>query len=448
MAQGEALDATGRLCIFWIPPNGTSPPGGLSLKKSITVSQIAAVAAGNALEFYDFTTFAFFAIQIGQSFFPSSDDSGKLLLSLATFGVGFLTRPLGGVVIGNLGDRWGRKPAMLLCFGLMGLAILGLALTPSYSRIGIAAPFLVVGFRLLQGFALGGEVGPATAFLMEAAPVERRGLYVSMQFATQNLSIMAAGMVGLILSNAMSAQQLSDWGWRIAMLLGTLVVPLGFFLLNRLPETFHLDHAAPRTKITRVHLRVAVLGIFMLACGTISTYTMNYLVTYGTHTLGLPPRQAFGATVTTGLLGMLCNPIGGVASDRFGRKPVMLVAVALLLLAALPCFIAMTVFKTPLSLYAGGAVMAAFVGISLPPMLIAVSESLPQSLRSGGIGTVYALSITIFGGSAQFVVTWLIGVLHTPLAPGFYLSAATILGLAAIILMHETAPAIAHSSEP
>src|SRR5580698_1211365 len=166
----------------------TAPP------KPLSLPQLGAVVAGNALEFYDFLTFSFFAVQIGAVFFPSRDATGSLLLTLATFGVGFLTRPLGGALIGPLGDRIGRKPAMLFSFGLMGCCIAGLALTPSYASIGIAAPILVVFFRLLQGFALGGEVGPATAFLLEAAPIDRRGFYTSFQNATQGLSILVSGI--------------------------------------------------------------------------------------------------------------------------------------------------------------------------------------------------------------------------------------------------------------
>src|ERR1700691_5436047 len=152
----------------------------------LPLRSVLAVGVGNALEFFDFLTFSFFAIPIGPCFFPQSQTSHGLLYSLATFGVGFLTRPLGGVVIGMYGDRVGRKPAMLLSLALMGASILGVALTPSYARIGIAAPILLVIFRLVQGFALGGEVGPSTAFLVEAAPPNRRGFYVSLQYMTQD----------------------------------------------------------------------------------------------------------------------------------------------------------------------------------------------------------------------------------------------------------------------
>src|SRR5208282_1498286 len=170
---------------------GTSATG-----RSVPARYIAAVVVGNALEFYDFLTYAYFAVYIGRAFFPSTDPTASLLASLGTFGVGFVTRPIGGLVIGRIGDRLGRKPAMILSFSLMGVAMTGLALTPPHSMIGIAAPMLVIFFRMLQGFALGGEVGPTTAFLLEAAPLERRGFYTAFQYWTQDLSIMISGLVG------------------------------------------------------------------------------------------------------------------------------------------------------------------------------------------------------------------------------------------------------------
>ncbi|HWY62262.1 MAG TPA: MFS transporter [Rhizomicrobium sp.] len=399
------------------------------------MSQLAAVVAGNALEFYDFLIFGFFAVQIGKTFFPAAGDTGGLLLTLATFGVGFLTRPLGGVVIGSMGDRLGRKPAMLLSFGLMGASIVGLALTPAYASIGIAAPILAVLFRLLQGFALGGEVGPSTAFLMEAAPPGKRGLYVSLQSTTQQAAILTAGLVGLALSNLMSVAALEAWGWRIAMLMGAAIVPFGLMIRRRLPETLAEGSETKLPRLTRQQAWQALCGVFILAASTISTYMMNYMVTFGTHTLGLAPRIAFGATVVTGLCGMLFGPVGGWLSDRFGRKKMMLVSLTLLLAATLPCFMVIVATRAPLALFAGTAVMATLLALSTTTILVIVSENLPAASRSGGIGIIYALAISVFGGTAQFVVTWLIDALASPLAPAWYMSGAIVIAIAAMLAM-------------
>ena len=246
---------------------------------SIRYRHIAAVVVGNALEFYDFITYAFFAVYIGREFFPSESHSSSLLLALATFGAGFLTRPVGGIVIGAMGDRLGRRPAMIFSFSLMGVAIAGLALTPSYAAIGLAAPLLVLLFRLLQGFALGGEVGPTTAFLIEAAPAARRGFYCSLQFATQWAAALTAGIVGVVLARLLSAAELQHWGWRVAMLLGASIVPFGLAIRGSLPETLLEGNDTTSGRIAvhtrlRPHLRVIVLGLVLLATATIGTFSL------------------------------------------------------------------------------------------------------------------------------------------------------------------------------
>ncbi|HWM60769.1 MAG TPA: MFS transporter [Rhizomicrobium sp.] len=414
----------------------TAPP------KVLSLPQLGAVVAGNALEFYDFLTFGFFAVQIGAVFFPGHDATGRLLLTLATFGVGFLTRPLGGAVIGPLGDRLGRKPAMLFSFGLMGLSIVGLALTPSYASIGWYAPLLVVLFRLLQGFALGGEVGPTTAFLMESAPLHRRGLYVSLQNATQYFSTLCAGLVGLALANWLSPQDLTAWGWRVAFLLGAAVVPFALIMRKNLPETLPqtVQAETQRQRLSRPQLWLGLLGLCTLASLTIATYTMNYMGTFGMHSLGIPASKAFGATVAVGVCATAGALLGGFLSDRLGRKPVMIGGSLLLLLLGLPCFAVMSQVKSVFALLAGSGLMAVATGLYAPAILVGLSESLPTSLRAGSLGILYALAISCFGGSAQFVVTWLIDVTGSPLAPAWYMSGAVLLGLAGMIGMRETAP--------
>jgi MFS family permease len=403
--------------------------------------RVLAVGIGNALEFYDFLTFSFFAIQIGHTFFPATQTSHGLLYSLATFGVGFATRPLGGILIGRYGDRAGRKPAMMLSFGLMGVAILGLALTPSWNQIGIAAPIILVGFRLIQGFALGGEVGPSTAFMIEAAPPNRRGLYVSLQNATQALAILAAGVVGLSLSAELSPAALDSWGWRVAFLLGLAVVPVGLYVRGRLPETLH--QAEVRTgppPPRRVPTRVFVLGLLMLAQATITTYVISYMTTYAQDSLGLTAKIAFGATVVSGGCHLCVAPVSGILSDRFGRKPVMLFGLAMLVVFAVPCFAAIDHWRGAVSLYLATAALATFASLANVPVLVTITESLPKAVRSGALATIYALAIATFGGTAQFVIKWLGEATGSNLAQAWYLTAALVVGGAAAMMMRESAP--------
>jgi len=418
-------------------------PAGAPDIPRLPASHVAAVVIGNALQFYDFLTYAFFATQIGRTFFPSHDASTSLLASLATFGAGFLTRPVGAVVIGGMGDRIGRKPAMILSFGLMGLAIVGLALTPSYAAIGIAAPIAAIAFRLLQGFALGGEVGPSTAYLIEAAPPSRRGFYVSLQYATQDAAVLAAGLIGLWLANALSAQALDAWGWRIAFLAGAVIVPFGLMMRRRLTETLHEGVVLPiDNEFTgfRGYAKVAFLGLAMLGSGTIVSYVMSYMTTYATTTLHMASNLAFAATVTLGLCGVVFDTPGGWLSDRFGRRPVMMIPWVLLLLATLPSFWVISHYRTSWALLGATAVLATLASIGASSVLITITESLPRRVRSGALATIYALAISSFGGSTQFIIAWLTSVTHDPLAPAWYMAGAVALGLIAMSMMAETAP--------
>ncbi len=402
-------------------------------------AQVAAVAAGNALEFYDFVTYAFFAVQIGRTFFPSHSPDASLLASLATFGAGFLTRPLGAFVIGRMGDRHGRKPAMLLSFGLIGIAVVGLALTPSYGRIGIAAPVLAIGFRMLQGFALGGEVGPSTAFLIEAAPPLRRGLYTSLQAMSADAAVLVAGLVGVMLSSLMDGPALDAWGWRIALLLGASIIPFGLRLRRTLDETLRSRDtvAAPHRESL---VRVAVLGVALLAGATTTNYILDYLTTYAATALRMPTRLAFGATVIVGLCGVVCDPLGGWLSDRFGRKPLLIVPACLLLVLVFPCFWMLDRARSPLALYGAAGLLATCSTLSTVSMIVVITESLPQATRSVGLGLIYAVAISVFGGSAQFLVAWLITVTGNPLAPAWYMTGGVLVGLSAMLSLRETAP--------
>jgi MFS transporter, MHS family, citrate/tricarballylate:H+ symporter len=411
----------------------------------LPLRKVTAVGIGNALEFYDFLTFSFFAIQIGSCFFPESQTSHGLLYSLATFGIGFLTRPLGGIVIGTYGDRAGRKPAMVLSFGLMGAAILGLALTPSYAQIGIAAPILLVTFRLIQGFALGGEVGPSTAFLVEAAPPHRRGFYVSVQYMTQDLAVLAAGLVGFMLTTWLSPAALDAWGWRAALLIGTAVVPIGLYMRHNLPETID-DRQVTTAEQRHVPARLVVLALMLMMSATIYLFGLDYITTYAQDSLHMTPALAFGATVVIGLCAVIADPISGLLSDRIGRKPVMLGAVVILVLLLVPAYMVMIKLPSVAVVYGAIAILAVLQAFLTAPALITITESLPKAVRSGALAIIYAVATSVFGGTTQFAIKELTDLTGSPLAPAWYMSGAVVIGGIAMALMPESAPVKARRS--
>jgi len=391
---------------------------------------------GNMLEFYDFVTYSFFAIQIGRTFFPSHSQFASLMLSLATFGAGFVTRPIGALVIGAYSDRVGRRPAMILSFTMMGSAIIALAVTPSYDAIGIAAPILVIVVRLVQGFSLGGEVGPTTAYLMEAAAVGRRGLAVSCQPASQQIAATAGALVGVVLSEVMTSEALDSYGWRIAFLIGAITLPFGLWMRTRLPETLGNSLGAMRANV-----RVMILGLLILASGTIITYVTQYMTTYAENTLHVATDLAFATTVVSNGLGIVAALYGGWLADRAGRWPVMVWPQLAALLLTYPVFLWIVDTRSAFALLGGLGVLSLVGTIPYSAFYVALAEGLPKNIRGGAFATIYAVAIATFGGTAQLIVTWLIHATGNALAPAWYMMFATAVGLVAMTMMRETAPA-------
>lgn len=401
---------------------------------------VLAAAVGNGLEFYDFVTFAFFAIQIGKTFFPSGDPFTSLMGSLATFGIGFLARPLGAWVLGGYADRHGRKPAMLISMVLMGCGILLLALTPGYAQIGAAAPVIAVIARLIQGFALGGEVGSATSYMLEAVPSHRRGLATSLQGVSQALAVAAGSGVGLLLSIVLDAAELAAYGWRIALLLGALIVPFALVIRRSLPETLGRPETADTAEPAAGYGRVVVLGLVMIGAGTIATYIFTYMATFGQNTLKLPPSVAMAGQFGNSAVQVFAMLAGGWLSDRFGRKPMMIWPQIAFLALVIPGFHWIVATHSSTAFITTNVALAACCFMSNGPAYAAINEALPRAVRARGFALIYSLPVTILGGTTQLVVTWLLKTTGDPMAIAWYLCGVSLVGLVAMILMRETAP--------
>ena len=410
--------------------------------RRMKIIHVAAVAAGNGLEFFDFILYSTFAIYIGKAFFPSHNPTISLLLSLATFGIGFITRPIGGLVLGRLGDQVGRTRAMMISFMLTAVGVFGIAVTPGYAQIGIAAPILVILARLVQGFALGGEVGPSTAYMIEAAPENRRGLFGGLQSGSQGVALMAASLVALVLATLMTPAALQDWGWRIGFAIGLAIVPFGVLVRRSLPESApHLVAPQSQPRPEPTPWRVVVLGLMLLTNGTISTYVGAYMTTYAMDTLHIGAQGAFGSGVINGVCSLVFVPLGGWLSDLLGRRVMLLGGLLVSAAATIPAYMMVIAHPTPLVLDLVVAAIAIPSSLGGAAILTSLTESLPPRIRSLSIGLIYAVAISIFGGTTQLIIAWLIHQTGQPLAPAYYRVAASAIGLLAVLYLPESAPA-------
>jgi MFS family permease len=408
-------------------------------QKRVSASVVAATVAGNAIEFYDFLCFAFFAVYIAKAFFPGADPFYDLLKTLAVFWSGFLFRPIGGIVIGAFADRAGRRPAMLLTIALITIGTMGLALVPSYATIGSAAPVLLVICRIIQGFALGGEVGPASVFLMEAAPPEKRGFYVSWQIASQGLAVMAGGGLGVALSVLLSPQQLADWGWRVPFLLCLALVPLAFYLRTDMPETLTERQQAPASQQRLAGVAGYIsLGVLLIIGGTVSTYVGNYMATYAINTLKLPATLSLSATLIGGASTFVFALVGGWLGDIYGRKALVFWPRIALAILIVPLFLLLSEAPSVATLWLATIVTNALTALSAGIGLVILPELLPKRARATGFAVSYAIGVSLFGGSTQMVITWLIHAMNSPVAPAWYVVLTSLITIGALLALPET----------
>jgi MFS family permease len=402
--------------------------------------QVTAAVLGNALEFYDFTVYGAFAVFIGRAFFPTGNPYASLMLSVATFGIGFVTRPLGGAVIGAYADRAGRKPAMTLTIWLMALGSAMIGLLPTYDQIGYAAPVLLVVARLIQGFSTGGEMGPATTFLVEAAPRARRALFGSWQFASQNLGSVVAGIVGVLLAQFLPAPGMDSWGWRIPFLLGIIIAPVGIYIRNNLEETLDTGKAHESGKAVLAdlfgrHKLPLVLCFLLISGGTITQYFFIYMTTYAIQTLKLPATVALLVNLTIGISGAVFALLGGVLGDRFGIKVTAVWPRVLLIAALYPAMLLVVEHREALTFLSMTAALMALQALSAGVGIVLIPRCFPALVRTAGLAIAYAVGVTVFGGTAQLIFTWLIERTGDPLSPVWWVIASNILTVAATILL-------------
>jgi MFS family permease len=417
-------------------------PGELSKSRDKRVTNVVAAVLGNALEFYDFTVYAAFATTLALAFFPTTNPQVGLLLSVATFGIGFFARPLGAILIGAYSDRFGRKPAMTLTILLMALGSGMIGLLPTYATAGIIAPILLVAARLIQGFSAGGEMGPATTFLIESAPRGQRAFYGSWQLASQNMGSIVSGLVGVSLALMLPTGAADAWGWRVPFLLGILIAPVGFFIRRNLDETLDAEEAlgSMRAVISEVvggHWREIGLCIALIAGGTISQYFFLYATTYAIKSLQF--SQSIGMTVnlTAGIVGAIFSVVGGLLGDRFGVKLVAIAPRIAMTLLLYPAMLLVISSGSPWVFVAVIAVMMAFHGMSSGCGILLIPMIFPPSIRTSGLSISYGLGVTLFGGTALLVFQAIINQTGDKLSWIWYIIVMSLVSLVATFAIRE-----------
>jgi MHS family proline/betaine transporter-like MFS transporter len=405
---------------------------------------IAATTVGTALEFYDFTIYSFFAIQIGQLFFPGASPVNQFLLSIGVFGVGFVVRPLGGIVIGAYADRVGRKKAMVLTIMMMALSCAMIACAPTYAVAGMAAPLIVLAARLIQGFAAGGEFGPGTTLLVEYATDQTRAFFASWNFAATALGLALGALVATLVNVALPKQAVLEWGWRLPFLLGIVAAPAGMLIRRRLEETLvNSAPGAPRPEgalkaALTTHLKLTILGTFAELGGSVSVYiTAFFLPSHAIRALHLSPTAAVTSGVVSSLVLFVAAPLTGKLADRFTRKRVLVISRVIMLLAVYPAFAFLGNHPSMTALCIVSGLLAVFVAGQIVPVLVMIPELFPKHVRATGIALTYVVSASFFGGFSPFIASWLVAKTGNPLAPAWYVAAACAISLVPVFWLKD-----------
>ncbi|MGO4328458.1 MFS transporter [Cupriavidus sp. 2TAF22] len=400
------------------------------------------VVSGNFLEMYDFMVYGFYAAAIAKTFFPSGNEFASLMLSLATFGAGFLMRPLGAIVLGAYIDHHGRRKGLILTLVLMALGTLLIACVPGYASIGVAAPLLVLAGRLLQGFSAGVELGGVSVYLAEIAKPGKKGFYVAWQSASQQVAVIFAGLLGVILHSLLSPEQMGEWGWRVPFLIGCLIVPFLFLIRRSLEETEEFKTRKHRPSISEIYRsmaenwRIIVAGCLLVVMTTVSFYMITaYTPTFGKTVLKLDDVDNLVVTICIGLSNFIWLPLMGAVSDRVGRKPLLIIFTIATLVTAYPA-VSWLVAEPSFSRLLMVELWLSFLyGSYNGAMVVTLTEVMPPAVRTAGFSLAYSLATALFGGFTPAISTYLIHSTGNKAAPGLWLMFAAACGLVATLVI-------------
>ncbi|MBB2987600.1 MHS family proline/betaine transporter-like MFS transporter [Terracoccus luteus] len=407
---------------------------------------VAASFIGNFVEWFDYAVYGYLSVTIASVFFPDEDRQAALLLTFALFGVSFLVRPLGGFVWGHIGDRVGRRTALSWSIVIMSLATFCIAFLPSYATAGIWAPILLLLVRIVQGFSASGEYAGASAFLVEYAPANRRGLFAAVVPASTAAGLLLGSLLAALLSALLDSEQMQSWGWRLPFLLAAPMGLIGRYIRTKLEDTPAFRELAaeddvvkaPARELFTAHWRVLLLAVGAVLLNAVGFYViLSYMPTYLSEEIGLDATKSYLATTVALVTYIGFILLTGMASDRFGRKKVLIAASVLFIVATVPAFTLLNTdsFVTILLVQILLGAMLTLNDGTLPSFL---AELFPTTNRYSGFAVSFNISNALFGGTAPFVATWLIASTGSDLAPAFYLMVAAAISLVAVALARET----------
>ncbi|BCZ77069.1 MFS transporter [Paraburkholderia terrae] len=408
------------------------------------VRTVFRVVSGNFLEMYDFMVYGYYAAAIAKTYFPSGNEFASLMLSLSVFGAGFLMRPLGAIVLGAYIDHHGRRKGLILTLALMALGTLTVASIPGYATIGVLAPVLVLIGRLLQGFSAGVELGGVSVYLSEIATKGNKGFYCSWQSGSQQVAVVFAALIGVILNRMLPADQMTSWGWRVPFLIGCLIVPFLFIIRRSLKETDEFLAKKHRPSVSEIfssmlqNWGVVLGGMGMVIMTTVSFYMITaYTPTFGKEVLKLSSIDTLIVTVCIGVSNLVWLPVSGAISDRIGRRPVLLTFTILTILTSYPAVQWLVADPSFARLLMVELWLSFLYGCYNGGMVVALTEVMPVDVRTAGFSLAYSLATTI-GGFTPAIATYLIHSTGNKAAPGLWMSVAAVCGLIATLVLYRT----------